>query len=194
MTDVEIPKGQIIIRAIRFWEEYKTDANGEIQAEDWVEYCSPGQAAFTIVADAVKRLQRDKTGKWSSIEPTYNAWKKGIEIPIDGTPLGAWPGCTKAQAEILKANGIRTVEEVAALTDTLLTRIKLPNPRALKDQAVRFLEARSSHSVEQAIKSRDDEIAALKSQMEDLMGLIGSGEEAPRNKGGRPRKDAQAAA
>lgn len=190
MTDIEIPKGQAVIRALRFWQEFKS-VGGEIQAEDWVEYCSPGQASFTTVSDAVKRVMRDKSGKWESIAKAYEAWQRGTELPVEGTPLGAWPGCTQAQAEVLRQNGIRTIEEVACLTDTLLTRIKLPNPRALKEQAERYLEARSGVAVEEAIRKRDDEIAALKSQMEDLMALVAAPSddgEPVKNKGGRPRK------
>lgn len=190
MSEVEAPTAQITIRALKFWHEYKPDANGEMQAEEWVAYCAPGNAAFTIIEDAVRRVQRDKTGKWNSIKAAYEAWKQGSEIPEEGTPIGAWPGCTQAQAEILRANGIRSVEEVANLTETLLNRIKLPNPRALKDQAVRFLEARSTSSVEAAIKQRDEEIALLRAQMEDLMSLVAKPQDDSEDAPKRSRKAA----
>lgn len=189
------PTAQITIRALRFFQKFREDPNGEMHAEDWIEYCAPGQAAFTTIEDAVRRLQRDKTGKWLSVDAAYKAWKSGEEVPENGTPLGAWPGISDEQRVVLKASGVRTVEEVAAMTETIITRIRLPNPRALRDQACRFLEARSGAAVEAALKARDDEIATLKAQMETLLEMAENGPVVEaKNKGGRPRKDQQAAA
>ena len=32
----------------------------------------------------------DMAAKWATIGPAYEAWKRGSEIPQDGTPLAAW--------------------------------------------------------------------------------------------------------
>ena len=39
---------------------------------------------------------------WEQIEPKYERWKANDEMPVDGTPLGVWPGVNADQAEALR--------------------------------------------------------------------------------------------
>lgn len=50
--------------------------------------------------------------------PLYDAWKRGEEAPLDGTPLEKFPLIHESFAHQLRALGIRTVEQMANLTDT----------------------------------------------------------------------------
>jgi hypothetical protein len=199
MDDIKVPTAKVAVRFLNAWTEYKPDAEGVMREEDWIEYCAPGMAHISTTQDAVRRVQRDK-GKWASLEPYYNAWKQNSEIPTDGTPLAAWPGVTKQQAEVLKGQGIRTVEDVAGMNDSMIGRIALPNVRALKEQAQRYLDARDNHRVEAALKEKDDQIATLKAQMDQLAELVAAKMDAaeenePAKRGpGRPRKNPEAVA
>jgi hypothetical protein len=40
----------------------------------------------------------------------YDRWKRGEEIPENGTPIKTWPVVSPAQQETLIGNGFRTVE------------------------------------------------------------------------------------
>jgi len=48
----------------------------------------------------------------------YQAWKKGEEPPVQGTPLEQWPLISTSFLHELKSLGVRTVEQMANLTDT----------------------------------------------------------------------------
>lgn len=118
--------------------------------------------------------------QWSHIEPRYEAWKKGQEIPETGTPLGAWPAIDQARADALRGAGLRTVEDVANVTENLLSRAPLPNMRALKEQAIAFLENRS-------VSARDAEIAELREQNAAMLEMLAE-LQADKPKRGRPPK------
>lgn len=189
MSDVQV-RPIASVKALKFWQKFTPDGpEGELRAVDWVEFCPTGEQKYSIIPEAVARLQKRTDGVWEAIQPAYDAWKSGLEIPLHGTPLAAWPGVTTEQADVLKANGIRTVEEIAALTDAQITRVRLPGMRELKVQAMAYDAAKGNRSVEAALSKKDEEIEALRQQMADMMALLSNGGEAPKNKGGRPRKD-----
>jgi len=69
----------------------------------------------------------------------YRAFREGREQPLDGTPLEEWPILTKAMVEELKHWKIRTVEELAQLSDVAIQQIGIGG-RALRDRAKAFLD------------------------------------------------------
>lgn len=153
---------------------------------DWVTYSPVHMAMFSQISERVEwlrppeRLANDPDGlkmaameyKWSMVEPAYEAWKKGHEIPVDGTPLGAWPGINEAQASALRAVGIKTVEHVADITDAVISRVNLPGVRDLKTQAQAFLAASDKNAVASKIDAQDKQIAALQEQLAAAMDLL----------------------
>lgn len=53
----------------------------------------------------------------------YDAWKKGVEMPLEGTPIKGWPVLSPAQQKLLLSVGILTVEELATVNDEGIRRI-----------------------------------------------------------------------
>ncbi len=53
----------------------------------------------------------------------YARYKEGQEIPVEGTAIKLWPVATAAQVALLNSLNIRTVEELANLSDEGLKRI-----------------------------------------------------------------------
>jgi hypothetical protein len=51
------------------------------------------------------------------------AWKRGEELPVTGTPIKLWPGVSPAQRAAVLAAGILTVEDLAQANDEAKTRI-----------------------------------------------------------------------
>jgi len=103
--------------------------------------------------------------RWSAIEPAYNAWKSGSEVPTDGTALGQWAGVSGDQADHLKKMGIRTVEGIAELSPDHAARLPFPDARKLPTLAKAFLKSRG-------LATRDREIADLQAKltaMEEMM-------------------------
>jgi hypothetical protein len=92
--------------------------------------------------------------RWSIIEKHDRAWLAGQEPPVEGTPLAAWNALNPEQADVLRANSIKTVEEVAALTDAHIARLPLPNLREVIRQARPSRRALPRASPPRSVRSR----------------------------------------
>lgn len=198
-----------------------------IREIDWVTYGPLGQGDRSKNTDRVSRLRcvqkgdmtnpaiRDAAIRWSIIEPLYTAWKAGREAPVDGTPLAVLNSIGLEQADFLRARGVKTVEDLAALTDTNIQQLKLSGLRNYIAEARRWLEASDSRKVVAMIAEKDREIvnqqAQLSEQQEQIQAMMRQMEEfsramtaqaeakatetdEPAKRGpGRPRKEAEAA-
>jgi hypothetical protein len=109
---------------------------------------------------------------WATIEPAYLAWKEGREVPLNGTPLAAWPGVTPEQAEVFRLAGIRSVEQVRDLTDSLRAKVRLPNTRELQDLAKLYLENTGVAAAAEREAAKDRQIADMAERMEAMEALL----------------------
>lgn len=170
---------------------YKLDKRGErileLQSEDWVTYSPAHSPIFTATTERVRTMIPDPahmgddqdgeklrfmTHRWGQIEPAYEAFKKGHELPIVGTPLSIWSGINMEQAEILRQHSIRSIEEVRDLTDGQLEKVRLPNMRDLRSQAKLFLESTGAAAAAEREARKDaiiDEMAERMAAMEALL-------------------------
>ncbi|WP_189350074.1 hypothetical protein [Mesorhizobium sp. M1E.F.Ca.ET.045.02.1.1] len=115
---------------------------------------------------------RFMTARWNQIEPAYEAFKAGREIPLNGTALAAWSGVTPEQAEVLRTAGIRTVEEVRDLPDGQLDRVRLPNMRDLRKQAGLFLANSDAAKAAEREAAKDAQIAELVERQAAMEAMI----------------------
>ena len=100
--------------------------------EERVEIIMPGNP-YTRPVQRVTKAHRDK---W---EKEYAAFKAGIELSADGTPLEEWPRLKRSQVLELKALNCATVEHVAAMDDQAIQRVGLGG-RQLRELAKAFLD------------------------------------------------------
>ena len=177
-------------RPTRFWEEYKTQADGTVQTREYVELARPGNQQMSTmqvrISDKVKAAP-----EWDNISEYYDAWRKGHSAPVHGTPLGAWPGLTPEQVEAFKASGLQTVEDVAGMAERVMNMVKIPNVRRLKDEAGMFLQLKDQRGVELKLQQQSEEIAALKAMLEDRADLDAIGAVAPKRRGRPPKQESQ---
>lgn len=194
-------------RIVKFWTEYKRTAAG-LKPIDKVEYCAVGMAnkATTVARiDDLKRIRDnidpdDVAGniakmRWDYIAPIYEAWKKGHEAPENGTPLAAWPGLTPEQAEVFRTSGLRSVEDIASATDSVINRVNLPGVRDIQTNAKRFLEAQDGQRVADQLAEKDKQISLLSDQLEELRQIViasqnrddSDDEDRPRRRGRPPK-------
>lgn len=157
-----------------------------LQAEIWVTYAPAHNPVNTQTRERVRHLmpnkdmKGDKSGekrkfvnvRWLQIEPHYNAYLAGEEIPTEGTALGQWAGANKAQSEALKAVGLRTVEEVAAMTDTMCDRVRMPNVRDFRKSAIAYLENAGAAATAAKSAETDSKIEKLEEQLGAAMELL----------------------
>lgn len=128
----------------------KSLSEGKYGSRDvaFVDVVRPGSKdVFTAEAEAwLKRLSEDaRQGRapqeWASgFREMFERWKRGEEIPVEGTPIKNWPVISPSmQAAIVKA-GFRTVEELAAAGDAEIGSIGIGS-LDVRQKARLFLEA-----------------------------------------------------
>ena len=125
---------------------------------------------------------------WAEIEPKYARWKASDEMPVDGTPLGIWPGVNADQADALRGAGLTSIEAVAKMTEDMLSRAPLPNMREIKRQAQLWLEGRGDVEMQARMAELEEQNAAMLAMLEEKT------QAEPEKRGpGRPRKEDVAA-
>lgn len=112
---------------------------------------------------------------YDAFNTAYESWKKGEELPENGTPIRGWPVLSPAVQKDLIALGIRTVEDLAALPDGNLGSIGT-GAVSYKQKAVAWLEAAKDKGkvIEQvsALSTQVAELVALtKAQAEEIKNL-----------------------
>jgi hypothetical protein len=111
--------------------------------------------------------------RWKLIEPAYTAWKNGQELPVDGTAISSWPGLPKAVGDAFIRSGIKTIEEIASMNETTLSRVAVPNIRAYIKQAQDYfvnrdkgINASKAAETEKKIQDLQDQLAAAMELLE----------------------------
>lgn len=168
------------IKVLRFWTNYDLR-----EPCDYVEFANTsamtetGQFLATTVI-RVAEVTPPEFGEgptfdairavWQYIGPAYEAWKKGEELPEDGTPLAMWSGVTAEEAKVLGRFEIRTVEGVRDIPEALFTRIPLPRIRQKAAMAKAFLDSATKTEAAREKAAQNDLIAELQRQIAELKG------------------------
>ena len=91
---------------------------------------------------AVEPVRDEHRQRWPK---EYEAFKAGLEAPLEGTPLGEWPVSlmTPARVHELAYFNIRTVEQLSAVNDAQLQNLGM-GARELRERARTWLEVARS--------------------------------------------------
>lgn len=151
-----------MIIPLRFYTKYDRP-----EPEDWVEWVKKGEGGGGgTTSDAVRRVQG--TAKWQIIGPAYEAWKKGEEVPTEGTPLYAWNGVSREMSDELKRFHIYTIEDLAQFPDHNLSKLPIQNLREWRKKAQAWIEAQGTNDIAAKLSERDKVIENQQSQLEDM--------------------------
>ncbi len=153
------------------------------EEKEYVEYAAPGRRQFATTVKTLAEIKgiKDVTpgeeddddraveaAKRDYILAAYDAWKRGHEMPANGTPLGAWPAISPKTAEQFRLSGVRTVEEVAELNEQAKSRLgHIGHLGDLIKQAKLFLGSADKLAVAHNMKALEDQNTALKDQLAD---------------------------
>jgi|SRR5579859_387576 len=148
-----------------------------------------------------KALRGEYPIEWKNhFELQYSEWRKGNELPREGTPVKTWAMLTGEQRKRLIAIGVTTVEDLASYPDTNLSMIGIDG-RYLRDTARGWInEAKDKGTNAKAladanvkIETQQEIIERLQERIQRLEARLDGGDEAPRRGPGRPRKSEEAA-
>jgi hypothetical protein len=121
----------------------------------------------------------------------YQAWKAGLEIPVEGTDLRQFRLLTPAQIENCRTYHIYTVEQLAEASEEAITNIGMGS-RNLKMTAQRWLEfgdkgGKSVSRIEE-LEAKNHDLEELNKQLTAKVEELQVNVNEPR-KPGRPKKD-----
>jgi hypothetical protein len=196
----------------RFYTVYEDNpkAPGTMRERDMVEYGPIGQGARTRAVERIDILSSvpKVAGAnpaslaaqvlWAHIKPRYEAWKGNQELPETGTPLAAWNHLTPTQAEFLRSQGIRSVEDVAHMTDIHIQQFKIHNLRSIIEAAKRFVSGADMNKFAGEMKVKDEQLAAANARIDQMAEIVAKlmeeREDAPKRRGRPPNPKEEAAA
>ena len=99
---------------------------------------------------------------------SYDSWKNGQEIPLNGTPIKGWGVISPAQQEMLIHINIRTVEDLAGVNDEGKARIGM-GALDLKNKAIAWLaQLNDKGPLTQEMALLKNENAQLKGSLDAL--------------------------
>lgn len=157
---------------------------------EWIHITPPG--GNLVVDREITAQDRERFAR------EYEHWKKGLEPPVDGTPIHAWPVASPAQVEMCRRAVVRTVEELAGASEPVLERIGM-GARELQRKARVYLETAANVGMHtERIEALGLELEAVRRQLADARETVAELREQleriesrPAKRGpGRPRKDA----
>jgi len=87
----------------------------------------------------------------------YEAFKRGKDASVVGTPLDMWPALQPSQVAELKHQGIRTIEQLANLSDSVSGSLR--GFYALKNKAQQYLDDAKDKKAAAVVRAQKDEQA-----------------------------------
>lgn len=178
MSEQDANRRDMNVRIIEFTTVYKTDSKtgqyqrdekGELIPVDYCDWSPAGFGKYTINHERIVDIQRSTDGRWDVIGPRYEAWKSGQAYDDGGTALEVWGALTPEQLKVLRSNDVRSIEDLAFLTDVHLTKIGLPGMREIQRRAKAYIDAGDSRKVEAEMAAMRQQNEDLRSQMAELM-------------------------
>jgi len=103
----------------------------------------------------------------------YEAFKKRVEMPEEGTPLAEWPQISRSQIEELSFAGIKTVEQLSLASDSNLGRMQ--GGLTLKQRAARWLESANATALIANNEAQKAQIQVLEDKVARLLHAMDSG-------------------
>jgi len=99
----------------------------------------------------------------------FEAWKKGGEIPVEGTPIRTWPGLKPSEVKMIIAAGFLTVEQLASANDVEAGSIGL-QAIEYRNRARKYIEAATGPGkMVENLKAMEATIAAQQQQINELL-------------------------
>lgn len=158
----------------------------------FVRIQTPGDTRTTINREATDQDKARFPKSWSAFE-------QGLSEVTEGTPLAQWTAVSASQVKELAHVHVRTVDQLAALSDASIQRMG-PGYQQLRQQARHYLEnAQDGAKATEVQRENDDlreENALLKEQIKALKAQVKAlesdakekDESAPKRGPGRPPK------
>lgn len=134
---------------------------------------------------------------WEIMDKYFEAFLKGEQVAVIGTPIGALPAIDTSHINIFRDFGLTTVEGLLEAPESIIISLaaRLPDIRRWLDIAKKFMAAKSVAETQSKMEAKDNEIDSLKGEVNELKAMMQqlidaqiakASEDQPKRKGGRP--------
>lgn len=121
-----------------------------------VQYIMPGNPNAPV-----ERVTNEHVERWPK---QYAAFKAGVEITTDGTPLEMWPVLNRAQVLNMKAMGLHSIEQCAAMSDLAVQKVGMGGHK-IRELAKAYLDEADQMSSTTAALDRAERAEALNAEL-----------------------------
>lgn len=120
-------------------------------------------------------------GDWAEkFHQAFAHWKRGEEIPVEGTPLSNWGSISPAELATCKGIHILTLEDLSTANDEAVRRMGMGG-LALKQRAKKFMEAAAgpgklleeNRALQQKFETAEERRLELETRIAQLEALVG---------------------
>lgn len=137
--------------------------------EERVQFIQPGNPN-----QPVEVVRDDHRNRWPE---QYAAFRRGEDMVTDGTPLEQWSVLSRAQVLEMKAIGLHSVEQCAAINDLALQQIGIGG-RRIRELAQAYLDDADAQAITSAALARAEKaeirMADLENQNAEMRKLVDS--------------------
>lgn len=169
------PKAQHdTVRGIFYMKAVKNNFESAKQGRDiwdeipYVEILIPGDK----LTEVHERVNESHKARWPT---SWAAFLANQEAPEEGTPLAEWPPVNRSTVEMLASVKVRTVEQLAGLSDAQIGACMPMGGRVLRDKAIAWLKQAEGMApmseMQQELERSRNEIETLKRQVSELASL-----------------------
>jgi hypothetical protein len=137
--------------------------------QERVQFIQPGNTNQPVVIVTEEHIER-----WPK---QYEAFKRGAEMSVDGTPLEMWPVLNRNQVLEMKGVGLHSVEQCAAMSDLAIQKIGMGGQK-IRELARAYLDEADQMAVTTAAVDRAEKAetrnAELTREVQESRALIES--------------------
>lgn len=125
---------------------------------------SPNQPVMRVTQEHIERWPKQ-----------YEAFMRGGEMAVEGTPLEQWPIMTRAMVLELKALGLYSVEQCAMMPDTAVQKVGRGG-YAIRERAKAYLDEAESLAFSERLNAENEKltsrVSAQDHQIDELKQLV----------------------
>jgi hypothetical protein len=146
-------------KAVEDKDASRAEGTPKYKEVDYIHLLVPGDRN-SHVHRPVRDQERERFAK------QYEHWKKGQETPLEGIPLESWAGCSKSQVEELRHKHVRTVEQLAGMSESNAKALGLGFPE-LRQRARDFIESAKGSALLLGLREENTELLAQVAELRE---------------------------
>lgn len=163
MTEAAPPLVTFKLQAVEVASETEKAGRRVTRDAEFITITPPG--GNLVVVKEIKDSNRQDIMR--RFGPQYEAWKQGLEPPVDGTSLREWPVISPAECENLLACSIQTVEQLADVSENVINDIGM-GARKLKQKAEAWLKtAQDVGQISLRLEAMEKEMKFMKTDISE---------------------------